>query len=161
MDLPNIGQDGLPGPMNLANVLRLRDLMARVAKNPSRFDMAYYYGELHDEADGMDGLERHSLMAAIEYYGESVLHPDPAHCGAPACMAGWCQLKFASTDHERAMAAFEFAKGFCGLSHSEARRWFSGWWSEKPLVEITAAEALAFLDNQLAEAALGWGELVL
>lgn len=147
--------------MDVANTKRLRDLMESVAtKNPNRFDMGNYY-RTEPQRLWFDDLPKNSLTWATECLGADELDPDPEHCGAAACMAGWCQLAFAVTPGERDMHAFQFARAFCGLNDDQGKHWFSGWWTDKPLHKVTPQEALAFLDRQLAEAAQGYGEMVL
>jgi hypothetical protein len=129
--------------MNTDNVRRLRDLLARVAEHgPERFNMAYWFG--HSSCASFD--------EAMDRYGVAETDPAPAHCGTSACMAGWCQMAFSVTPAEQQQKASHFAQDFLELSTPDAGEWFTGGagWVDKDIDAITADDAVAFLNWQLA-----------
>lgn len=80
----------------------------------------------------------------------SVIAPKRGNCGTVACIAGWASLSNGGPNSE--VNSFKWARDWLGLDMDDARYLFRGYWTAKPLEEVTRSEAISELNRMIAEA---------
>lgn len=109
--------------MNLENIRKVRDAIAKLEKEPKRFNMSCWVDFINDRTTGIY-LDSGDIEEEYNYILNNIKEGD---CNTCACIGGWAVAVLGDNSINMQHGFMEYGAQLLGLTDMEAAKLFTPW----------------------------------